>query len=1129
MSTLEITELKVVNKLLVNNDLKYRSLIDNTQIALFHTRPDGIILDANISACEIFGYTMSEFKNMNRSVIIDETDENLKKLLQERKIKGITSGRITGIRRGGIKFPIDICSVVYIDEVTKEARTSTLVFDISERIRNEKYLSETNQIAQVGGWEYDVLANKIYWSSITKKIYGYDEDFIPSVEIGIKHYTDGHSRDTITRLFEEALNKGKEYEAELKLCRVNGEEIWVKTLGKVEIVNNKVVRVYGTFQDIDKVKKTELLLERSRQEYQSLYTKHPDAVFTLDVNGNIINLNSNTLTLFNTDLNSIKKFKYIPFYLEDEAEFIKSNFEKAINQNPVRFEVDVLVDSKKHLLLTYVPIIVDGETVGAYGIAKNITLQKEAEEKLLFNSNLLDCVEQAVIATDLNGVVYYWNKYAEKLYGIKKEEAIGHKTMELIKVDTSHNQNFERELINVFKSGQSWKGELYVRTEHTNFFPIYTTNSPIYDKANNLAGIITVSYDISDRKRNEIDLIDSKNKIEYSLSELNHQKFALDQHSIVAVTDDRGSIIYVNDKFCEISGYDREELIGQNHRIINSGYHDKAFFKELYQTIYSGKVWNGEIRNKRKDGSYYWVRTTIVPFNDNLTQKPIQFIAIRTDITQQKETLQELEEINERYEYVTKATTDAIWDWNILTDEIFQGEGYFNLFGYTNSGNKKYYSEISKYIHQDDYVEVINSLQTAINSNKNNWSAEYRFLKNDGNFAFVQDKAVIIRDANNKAVRLIGAMHDVTKAKQEEQQLKLLESVITNSTDAVLITEAEPINSPGPKIVYVNEAFTNMTGYTKEEVIGKSPRLLQGPKSDIEQLKKLKKALSNWETCEIETINYKKSGEEFWVNFTVVPIADSHGFYTHWIAIERDVTKRKEEEAEKLKLISELTVSNKELKQFSYITSHNLRAPVANLLGIFNILDLSEIKNELSLQLIDGLKSSTLKLNDTLNDLIKILVVKENTNLPVDKLSFEETLSDVCNSIESLIHNSKTQIISNFDEANEVVFNKSYLESIFLNLITNSIRYSNPEKNPIIKIHSKYINNRVQLIFEDNGIGMNMERVKKDIFGLYKRFHKHSDSKGIGLYLVHSQITALGGTIDFESEVGVGTKFIITF
>lgn len=1251
MSTLEVTDLKIVNRMLVNNDLKYRSLIDSTQIALFHTRPDGIILDANLSACEMFGYTMSEFKNMNRSVIIDETDENLKKLLHERKVKGITSGRITGIRRGGVKFPIDICSVVYVDEITKEARTSTLAFDVTERIRNEKYLLETNQIAEVGGWEYDVVANKIYWSSITKKIYGYDEKFMPDVQVGIKHYTDGYSRDTITQLFNDAVNEGKEYEAELKLRRVNGEEIWIKTLGKVDIVNGKVVRVYGTFQNIDKAKKIELLLERSRQEYQSLYTQHPDAVFTLDLDGNIVDLNNNTLSLFNTDLNSIKKYKYIPFYLEDEADLIKTNFEKAITKEPIRFEVDVLTVSKKHIMLTYVPIVVDSETVGVYGLAKNITIQKEAEEtlkfhshllntihqavivtdlegtiiywnnhaqhlykysydevigkkildvtvsemsksqaeeiieqisnghswsgqfmttdkdgnhfmvmvhnsplynkneeligiigvswdlsseiatrnKISFQSNLLDCVEQAVIATDLKGVVYYWNNYAEKLYGIKKDEAIGLKTMDLIQIDAKKSGILETELVNIFRAGQSWKGELYVKSKNSDYFPIYTTNSPVYDHGNQLTGIITVSYDISVRKKNEIELIDSKNKIEYSLSELNHQKFALDQHSIVAVTDDKGTIIYVNDKFCEISGYERHELIGQNHRIINSGYHDKTFFKELYDTIYSGEVWNGEIRNKRKDGTYYWVRTTIVPFNDTQTQKPIQFIAIRTDITQQKEILKELEDINERYEYVTKATSDAIWDWNILTDEIFQGEGFFSLFGYVNTSKKLYFSETSKYIHKDDYVNVVNSLQKALNSSLNVWSAEYRYLKSNGEYAYVIDKAVIIRDSMNNAIRLIGAMQDVTKAKKEEQQLKLLESVITNSTDAVLITEAEPVSTPGPKIVYVNEAFTQMTGYSKEEVIGKSPRLLQGPNSDRNELDKLKKALLNWETSEIETINYKKSGEEFWVNFTVVPIADANGWYTHWIAIERDVTERKKAEEEKLKLISELTASNKELKQFSYITSHNLRAPVANLLGIFNILDVSEIKEELTLQLIDGLKASTLKLNETLNDLIKILVVKENTNLPENEILLEYTLSNVCNSIDSLIHNSKTQIITDFSEADTVIFNKSYLESIFLNMITNSIRYAKPGVNPVVKISSKIKAGKKQLIFEDNGLGMNMDRVRNEIFGLYKRFHNHSESKGIGLYLVHSQITALGGTIDVDSEVGVGTKFTITF
>ncbi len=172
MTTLEVTDLKVVNKILINNELKYKALIDNTQTALFHTNPNGIILEANLSACEMFGYLLEEFKNMNRSVIIDEEDENLKKLIHDRKVKGIASGRITGIRRGGEKFPIDICSVVYKDEHTQELRTSTLVFDVTERIRNEKYLLETNQIAEVGGWEYDVITNKIYWSDITKKIYG---------------------------------------------------------------------------------------------------------------------------------------------------------------------------------------------------------------------------------------------------------------------------------------------------------------------------------------------------------------------------------------------------------------------------------------------------------------------------------------------------------------------------------------------------------------------------------------------------------------------------------------------------------------------------------------------------------------------------------------------------------------------------------------------------------------------------------------------------------------------------------------------------------------------------------------------------------------------------------------------
>jgi PAS domain S-box-containing protein len=489
----------------------------------------------------------------------------------------------------------------------------------------------------------------------------------------------------------------------------------------------------------------------------------------------------------------------------------------------------------------------------------------------------------------------------------------------------------------------------------------------------------------------------------------------------------------------------------------------------------------------------------------------------------------EIAESKERYDVVAKATSDTIWDWQIESDKIVWNKGIQGVFGYKKNevGNDSnwWFSRI----HPEDSLNMSIKLYSFLDAKTDKWQHEYRFQCADGSFKYVLDRGFLLKDAEGKAIRMIGALQDVTKQKEEEQRLKLLETAITQSKDAVMITDTEIIDDYAPKIIFVNTAFLKMTGFSEEEIIGKSISKIFGPKSDILQLDKLKNAVLEYKECVIETICHKKNGEEFWINFSMIPVMTSEGEHSHWISIQRDVTEEKEKIKEREQLIRELTQNNNDLKQFSYITSHNLRAPLSNLTGLLNLVDDIEIENPELKEIIAGFATSTHLLNETINDLVKVVIIKDNPSIKKETILIKEIFENVFNQLSFLISLHKPILKIELEDISILNMNKSYLESIFLNLLTNSIKYKSPDKQLKITITSKTINDKVILYFKDNGIGIDLDRNKHKIFGLYQRFHNHPDSKGLGLYLVKSQVETMGGTIEVDSKVGKGTTFTITF
>lgn len=367
-----------------------------------------------------------------------------------------------------------------------------------------------------------------------------------------------------------------------------------------------------------------------------------------------------------------------------------------------------------------------------------------------------------------------------------------------------------------------------------------------------------------------------------------------------------------------------------------------------------------------------------------------------------------------------------------------------------------------------------------------------------------------------EVVRLQKEAYLSAQLKQNEQRFS---SLIQKGADMIAIIDRNSC------FKFVSPSFYDHVGYDPAYLLKQDGRLFIHPEDLAATRQDLEKVFT---TKEIAVSPYRfrhANGEWRWFETIITNMLDQPSI-DGIVCNSRDITVRKQQDLEREQIIKELTKSNADLKQFSYITSHNLRAPLSNMIGILNIIDYSSLQPE-NREMLNWLQTSTKQLSTTIHDLTSILLIKNNIDVEVSNLNVQEIFDYVHNIFAEALKEVKGTIETYFVNST-VTFNRAYLQSIFINLISNAIKYHSPDRPLVLKIYCKtYSDEHTELTFTDNGSGIDLVRHKDRLFGLYQRFHNNASGAGLGLFIVKEQVAALGGDITVESEPGMGTSFTI--
>ena len=363
--------------------------------------------------------------------------------------------------------------------------------------------------------------------------------------------------------------------------------------------------------------------------------------------------------------------------------------------------------------------------------------------------------------------------------------------------------------------------------------------------------------------------------------------------------------------------------------------------------------------------------------------------------------------------------------------------------------------------------------------------------------------------------------------------VKSLFEVLSDNTEDIIV-----LLSVDGRILSINGVVQDLSGDPPETFVGNQIEVFLCTKKLTRQVQQeIRTCVDTGRPCsfEIDLPEGQMKGNSFQVNLIPVLADEDSEELSGVLAIMRDITSmrkllaEKEQQIQDHQLLSQRLISKaNKLQSFSYIISHNLRAPIASLAGLLELFNHAQDEQEKQ-EIVTMFSKSVDRLKEIVEDLTEIIKINQDIDIKLEEIEFDEALNAVSESIAHLINETGTAIRKDFRACKRFVYSKAYIESILLNMITNSIKYRHPKRNPAIEIMTWKNGNDAILTFRDNGIGIDLNLHGDKIFGLRKTFHGNQDARGVGLFITKTQVEALGGSISIESRVGIGTTFTVRF